>query len=163
MPTSYFGCFVNAAILLKWILGNSGEDTLKNMEMMHKLKIPSLAEVHSLKGLESLLPRLFGDIITFTGRQHTSYFTKVPSVCVWTNGSTGTKEFILTNLAMVVEAVRATIDQRLPHGKDLHTLENLALESSSSFIMSMVSFIKENRESYVLSNYPDAMQWSLNT
>jgi FtsZ-binding cell division protein ZapB len=163
MPTSYFGCFVNAAILLEWILGNSGEDTLKNMERMHKLKIPSLAEVHALKGLESSLPRLFGDIITFTGRQHTSYFTKVPSVCVWTNGSTGTKEFILTNLAMVVEAVRATIDQRLPAGKELHTLANLALESSSAFIMSMVSFIEENRESYALSNYPDAMQWSLNT
>jgi hypothetical protein len=163
MKTSYFGCFVNAAILLEWILGNNGEDTLKNMERMHKLKIPSLAEVHSLKGLESSLPRLFGDIITFTGRQHTSYFTKVPTVCVWTNGSTGTKEFILTNLAMVVEAVRDTIDQRLPHGQELHTLAKLALESSSSFVMSMVSFIEENRESYALSNYPDAMQWSLNT
>jgi hypothetical protein len=163
MPTSYFGCFVNAAILLEWILGNNGEDTLKNMERMHKLKIPSLAEVHLLKGLESSLPRLFGDIITFTGRQHSSYFTKVTSVGVWTKGSTGTKEFILTNLAMVVEAVRETIDQRLPHGKELHTLANLALESSSSFVMSMVSFIEENRESYALSNYPDAMQWSLNT
>jgi hypothetical protein len=43
MPTSYFGCFVNAAILLEWILGNSGDDTLNNMERMHKLKIPSLA------------------------------------------------------------------------------------------------------------------------
>jgi hypothetical protein len=163
MPTSYFGCFVNAAILLEWILGNSGEDTLKKMERMTKLKIPSLAEVHSLKGLESSLPRLFGDIITFTGRQHTSYFTKVGSACVWTNGSTGTKEFIMTNLAMVVEAVRATIDQRLPPGKELHTLANLALESSAAFVMSMVSFIEENRESYALSNYPDAMQWSLNT
>jgi hypothetical protein len=50
MPTSYFGCFVNAAILLEWILGNSGEDALKKMERMTKLKIPSLAEVHSLKG-----------------------------------------------------------------------------------------------------------------
>jgi hypothetical protein len=69
----------------------------------------------------------------------------------------------MTNLSMVVEAVRATIDQRLPHGKELHTLANLALESSSSFVMSMVSFIEENRESYALSNYPDAMQWSLNT
>jgi hypothetical protein len=163
MPTSYFGCFVNAAILLEWILGNSGEDTLKKMERMTKLKIPSLAEAHSLKGLEASLPRLFGDIITFTGRQHTSYFTKVCSACVWTNGSTGTKEFIMTNLAMVVEAVRATIDQRLPPGKELHTLANLALESSAAFVMSMVSFIEENRESYALSSYPDAMQWSLNT
>jgi hypothetical protein len=163
MPTSYFGCFVNAAILLEWILGNSSDDTLKNMERMHKLKIPSLAEVHSLKGLECALPRLFGDTITFTSRQHASYFTKVPSVSVWTNGSSGTKEFIMTNLSMVVEAVRATIDQRLPHGKELHTLANLALESSSSFVMSMVSFIEEKRESYALSNYPDAMQWSLNT
>jgi hypothetical protein len=73
------------------------------------------------------------------------------------------KEFIPTNLSMVVEAVRATIDQRLPHGKELHTLATLALESSSSFVMSMVSFVEENRESYALSNYPDAMQWSLNT
>jgi hypothetical protein len=38
MSTSYFGCFVNAAILLEWIQGNSSEDTLKNMERMHKLK-----------------------------------------------------------------------------------------------------------------------------
>jgi hypothetical protein len=163
MKTSYFGCFVNAAILLEWILGNNGEDTLKNMERMHKLKIPSLDEVHSLKGLESCLPWLFGDIITFTGRHHTCYFTKVPTVCVWTNGLTGTKEFILTNLAMVVEAVRDTIDQRFPHGQQLHTLVKLALEYSSSFVMSMVSFTEENRESYALSNYPDAMQWSLNT
>ncbi len=59
--------------------------------------------------------------------------------------------------------MRATIDQRLQHGKELHTLARLALESSASFIMSMVSFIEENRESYALSNYPDAMQWSLNT
>jgi hypothetical protein len=29
--------------------------------------------------------------------------------------------------------------------------------------MSMVSFTEENRESYALSNYPDEMQWSLNT
>jgi hypothetical protein len=163
MPTSYFGCFVNAAILLEWILGNSGEDTLKSYERMTKLKIPSLTEVHSLKGLESSLPRLFEELITFMGRQHTSYFTKVPSVCVWTNGSTGMKEFILANLSMVVGAVWATIDQRLPHGKELHTLATLALESSSSFVMSMVSFVEENRESYTLSNYPDAMQWSLNT
>jgi hypothetical protein len=133
------------------------------MERMHKLKIPSLAEVHSLKGLESSLPRLFGDIFTFTGWQHTSYFTKVPNVCVWTNGLSGTKEFIMMNLVMVVEAVRATIDQSFPHGKELHTLARLALESSASFIMSMISFIEENRESYALSNYPDAMQWSLNT
>jgi hypothetical protein len=163
MPTSYFGCFVNSAILLEWILGNNGEDTLKKMERMHKLKTPSLPEVHALKGLESSLPRLSGEIITFTGRQNTSYFTKVPSASVWTNGSTGTKEFILTNLSMVVEAVRATINQRLLPGKELHTLATLALESSSSFIMSMVSFIEENRESYALLNYPDAMQWSLNT
>jgi hypothetical protein len=32
MPTSYFGCFVNAAILFEWIQGNVGDDTLKNME-----------------------------------------------------------------------------------------------------------------------------------
>jgi hypothetical protein len=70
----------------------------------------------------------------------------------------------MTNLTMlVVEAVRATIDQRLPPGKELHTLVNLALESSAAFVMSMVWFIEENRESYALSNYPDAMQWSLNT
>jgi hypothetical protein len=51
----------------------------------------------------------------------------------------------------------------LPHGKELHTLARLALEASSSFIMCMVSFTEENRESYALSNYPDAMQWSLNS
>jgi hypothetical protein len=162
MPINYFGCFVNGAILMEWILGNNGEDTLKNMERMHKLKIPSLAEVHALKGLEACLPRLFRDTITFTGR-NTSYFTKVPNASVWTNGSTGTKEFILGNLPMVVEAIRNTIDQRLPPGKELHTLANLALESSASFVMSMVSFIEENRESYALSNYPDVMQWNLNT
>jgi hypothetical protein len=111
MSTSYFGCFVNAVILLEWIIGNSGEDTLKNMERMHTLKISLLAEVHDLKGLESSLPPLFGDLITFMGRQHTSYFTKVPNAGVWTNGSTETKEFILTNLSMVVEAVRATFGQ----------------------------------------------------
>jgi hypothetical protein len=163
MPTAYYGCFVNAAILLEWIQGNVGDDTLKNMETMRKLKIPSLAEVHSIKGLEAALPSLFGDMITFTGRQNTSFYSKVTSASVWTNGSTGTKEFILTNLAAVVSAVRANIDQRLPHGKELHTLARLALEASSSFVMSMVSFTEENRESYALSNYPDAMQWSLNS
>jgi hypothetical protein len=163
MSTSYFGCFVNAAILLEWILGNIGDNTLKNMETMRKLKIPSLAEVHALKGLEAALPRLFGDAITFTGRQNAPFYTKVPTVSVWTNGSTGTKEFILGNLAAVVSAVRANIDQRLPHGKELHTLARLALEASSSFILTMVSFTEENRESYSLSNYPKAMQWSLNS
>jgi hypothetical protein len=163
MPTAYFGCFVNAAILFEWIHGNVGDDTLKNMETMRKLKIPSLAEVHALKGLEAALPRLLGDVITFTGRQNTTFYSRVPSASVWTNGSTGTKEFILGSLAAVVSAVRANIDQRLPHGKKLHTLARLALEASSSFIMTMVSFTEENRESYALSNYPDAMQWSLNT
>jgi hypothetical protein len=163
MKTSYFGCFVNAAVLLEWILGNSGKDTLKNLERMHKLKIPSLAEVHALKGLEAPLPRLFGEAITFTGRQNNTFFSKVGTASVWTNGSTGTKEFILTNLAAVVSAVRANIDQRLPHGRKLHTLARLALEASASFVMCFVSFIEENRESYALSNYPDAMQWSLNS
>jgi hypothetical protein len=163
ITTSYFGCFVNAAILLEWILGNVGEDSLKSMGQMHKLKIPSLAEVHSLKGLEAPLPRLLGEAITFTGRQNTTFFSKVSSAGVWTNGSTGTKEFILCNLAAVVSAVRANIDQRLPRGKQLHTLARLALEASSSFVMCFVSFMEENRESYALSNYPDAMQWSLNT
>jgi hypothetical protein len=130
---------------------------------MHKLKIPSLAEVHSLKGLEAALPRLLGDVFTFTGKQNMSYYTKVPSVGVWTNGSSGTKEFILGSLAAVVSAVRANIDQRLPHGKELHTMARLCLESSASFIMSMVSFTEENRESYAMSNYPEAMQWSLNS
>jgi hypothetical protein len=87
---------------------------------------------------------LFGDMITFTGRQNTSFYSKVSSTSVWTNGSTGTKEFMLTNLAAVVSAVRANIDQRLPHGKELHTLARLALEASSSFVMSMVSFTEEN-------------------
>lgn len=165
MKTSYFGCFVNAAILLEWIQGNSGnnEDALTYMNKMHKLNIPSRAEVHSLKGLEAALPRLFGDVITFTGRQNATFYTKVASASVWTNGSTGTKEFILGSLAAVVNAVRATIDQRLPHGKELHTLARLALESSQTFIMSMVSFTEENRESYALSSYPEAMQWSLNS
>ena len=146
MPIAYFGCFVNAAILMEWILGNVGEDTLKNMERMHKLKIPSLAEVHSLKGLEAALPRLLGDVFTFTGKQNMSYYTKVPSVGVWTNGSLGTKEFILGSLSAVVSAVRANIDQRLPHGKELHTMARLCLKSSASFIMAMVSFTEENRK-----------------
>jgi hypothetical protein len=163
MPTAYFGCFVNAAILLEWIQGNVGDDTLKNMETMRKLKIPSMAEVHALKGMEAALPRLLGDVITFTGKQNTTFYTRVPSASVWTNGSTGTKGFILGNLAAVVSAVRANIDQRLPQGKQLHILARLALEASSSFIMTMVSFTEENRESYALSNYPDAMQWSLNS
>jgi hypothetical protein len=65
---------------------------------------------------------------------------------------------------ILVEPVRTTIQQCLPHGKDLHKLVNLALESSSSFIMvSMVLFIEANRESYALFNYPDVMQWGLNT
>jgi hypothetical protein len=68
ISTSYFGCFVNAVILLSWILGNSGKDTLKNMGQMHKLQISSLAEVHMLKCLEAPLPRLLGDAIAFTGR-----------------------------------------------------------------------------------------------
>jgi hypothetical protein len=49
LSTSYFGYFVK---------GNSGGDTLKDMERMHKLKIHLLAEVHSLKGLEAALPCL---------------------------------------------------------------------------------------------------------
>ena len=122
MPIAYYGCFVNAAILLKWIQGNVGDDTLKNMETMRKLKIPSLAEVHALKGLEAALPRLLGNVITSTGRQNTTFYTRVPTASVWTNGSTGTKEFILGSLAAVVSAVWANIDQRLPHGKQLHTL-----------------------------------------
>ena len=131
---------------------------------MHKLKIPSLAEVHLLKGLEVALPRHFGGVITFTGRQNTTFYTKVTLPSVWTNGSTGTKEFILGGLAAVVSAVQAKIDQRLLCGKELcHTLAWLALEAFSSFVMSMVSFTRENQESYALSNYPDAMQWSLNT
>jgi hypothetical protein len=133
------------------------------METMRKLKIPSLAEVHALKGLEAALPRLLGEVITFTGRQNTTFYSRVPSASMWTNGSTGTKEFILGSLAAVVSAVRANIDQRLPHGKTLHTLARLSSEASSSFIMFMVSFTEENRESYALSNYPDAMQWSLNS
>jgi hypothetical protein len=114
MPTAYYGFFVNAAILLEWIHKNVGDDTLKNMETMRKLKIPSLAEVHSIKSLEAALPSLFGDMITFTGRQKTSFYSKVTSAPVWTNGSTGTKEFILTNLAVVVSAVRTNINQCLP-------------------------------------------------
>jgi hypothetical protein len=86
------------------------------MEIMHKLKIPSLAEVHSLKGLEAALPRLFGDMITFTGHQNTMFYTKVASALVWTNGSTGINEFILGSLAVVVSTVlQANIDQCLPH------------------------------------------------
>jgi hypothetical protein len=69
------------------------------------LKIPSLAEVHALKGLEAPLPRLFGEAITFIGCQNNTFFSKVGTVSVWTNGSTGTKEFILTNLAAIVSAV----------------------------------------------------------
>jgi hypothetical protein len=38
MPTAYFGCSVNAAILLEWIQGNMGDDSLKSMETMRKLK-----------------------------------------------------------------------------------------------------------------------------
>jgi hypothetical protein len=163
ISTSYFGCFVNVAILMEWIHGQVGEDTLKSMECMTKLKIPLLVEVHSLKGLEAALPRLLGGVIMFTGRQNTSLYSKITMGAVWTNGSTGTKEFILGSLAAVVSTVGANIDQRLPNGKELHTLARLALESSSSFIMMMVSFTEENRESYTLSNYPDAMQWSLNT
>ncbi len=102
LPTSYFGCFVNAAILMEWIKGNSGGDTLKDMERMHKLKIPSLAEVHSLKGLESAIPRLLGDVITFTGKPNVPYYSKVPSASVWTNVSTGVKEFILGSLPSMV-------------------------------------------------------------
>jgi hypothetical protein len=133
------------------------------MESMHKLKIPSLAEVHALKGLYAALPRLFGEVITFAGRQNTTFYTKIPSTSVWTNGSTGTKEFILGSLPPVISAVRANINQRLPLGKELHTLARLALESSALFIMSIVSFTEENCESYALSNYPEAMQWSLNS
>ena len=147
MSTAYFGCFVNTAVLLEWILGNSRENTLKNLERMHKLKIPSLVEVHALKGLEAPLPRLFGNAITFTGQQNNTFFSKVASALVWTNGSTGTKEFILTKLAAVVSAVRANIDQRLPHRQQLHTLAHLALEASASFIMCFVSFVEENCES----------------
>jgi hypothetical protein len=151
MPTSYFGCFVNAAILFEWIQGNVGDDNLKNMETMRKLKIPSLAEVHALKGLEAALPRLLGEVITFTGRQNTTFYSRVPSASVWTNGSTGTKEFILGSLAAVVSAVRANIDQRLPHGKTLHTLARLALEASSSFIMSMVDPSRKRKGNHTLS------------
>jgi hypothetical protein len=66
-------------------------------------------------------------------------------------------------LAAVISVVQANIDQRLPHDKELQTLARLALEASSSFIMSMVSFTEENRESYTLSVYLEAMQWSLNS
>jgi hypothetical protein len=48
MPTVNYGCFVNAAILLEWIQGNIGDDTLKNMDIIRKLKIPPLAEVHAI-------------------------------------------------------------------------------------------------------------------
>jgi hypothetical protein len=130
------------------------------MERMHKLKIPLLMQVHSLKGFEATLPWMFGEVITFMGHQNTTFYTKVAlaSVWVWKNRSTVTKEFILESLSNVVSVVQANIDQQLPHGKELHTLARLALESSSSFIMSMVSFTEENRESCTLSNYPDAMQ-----
>jgi hypothetical protein len=86
-------------------------------------------------------------VITFTGKPNVPFYTKVPTASVWTNGSTGLKEFILGSLPSVVAAVRATIGQRLQHGKELHTLASIALESSASFIMSMVLFTEENRES----------------
>jgi hypothetical protein len=83
ISTSYFGCFVNAAILLEWIFRNGGEDSLKNLGQIHKLKIPSLAEVHALKGLEAPLPRLLGDALTFMGRNNASFFWKVATAAVW--------------------------------------------------------------------------------
>jgi hypothetical protein len=97
-----------------------------------------------------------------TGWQNNTFFSKAATASVWTNGSTGTNEFIMTSLAAVVSAVRANINQRLPHGQKLHNLAHLALEASALSVM-CISFIEENRELYALSNYPDAMQWSLNS
>ena len=70
---------------------------------------------------------------------------------------------LASDTASVVGAIRDNIDQRLPQGRTLHTLARLCLESSAAFVTSFVSFTEENRESYALSNYPDGMQWSLNT
>jgi hypothetical protein len=98
--------FVNATILLEWIHRNAcGEDNIKNLDKMKKLHIPLLSEIHSLRGLEAALPRMFGDVITFTGRQNASFYSKVASASVWTNGSMGTKECILGSLSSVVNAV----------------------------------------------------------
>jgi hypothetical protein len=119
--------------------------------------------MHAFKGLKAPLPCLFGwrcYNLYWMAKQH--LLLKVAMVSVWTNGSTCMKELILINLAAVVSAVRANIDQCLPSGQKLHTLAGLAWEASASFVMCLVSYIKENHESYALSKYPGAMQWSLN-
>jgi hypothetical protein len=145
--------------LLEWIQGNIGEDTLKNMEIMHKLKIPSLVEVHSLKGLEAALPRLFGNVITFTGYQNTIFYTKVASALVWTNGSTGTKEFILSSLAMMINAV-----QSVPAAWQGASYLGPIGFGVFVFIHNVHGFIYRGKQGVLRPLklvYPDTMQWSL--
>jgi hypothetical protein len=133
-------------------LGQQWQGHPKELGKNAQVKDPLLAEVHDLKGLEAPLPHLLGEAITFMGHQNNTFFLKVATAFVWTNGSTGTKEFIMTKA--VVCAVQANIDQRLPHGQKLHTLAHLALEASASFVVCFVAFIEENCKSYALLNYP---------
>ena len=167
VPYDNFGLIVDFHTVMENIYNKTSRlDVIKKLEHIYKIELTDISQATSMSSFESSLPKVF--VKDATG-EHTatknneSYFTKVKSFEAYDTPHDGLKARINDLLQIFVSSQMNKINNTLHATDPFYSVALLSLNTSATFITTLLTFMETTYRTYVRSQFSTAKSWHITT
>ena len=167
VPHDNLGLVVDFHTVMENIYNKSSRfDVIKKLEHVYKIELSDISQATSMASFESCLPKVF--MKDSTGehnatKNNESYFTKVKSFDDYDLPHDGLKARINKYLQIFVGSQINKIHNNLEASDPFYTVATLSLNTSTTFITSLLNFMETTYRTYVRSQFSATKSWHITT
>ena len=162
-----FGLVVDFHTVMENIYNKTSRlDVIKKLEHVYKIQLTDISQATSMASFESSIPKV---LIKEASGEHTaiknneSYFTKVKSFEAYDMPHDGLKARINDLLQIYLGSQMNKINNILNASDPFYSVAILSLNTSSTFITSLLNFMETTYRTYVRSQFSTAKSWHITT
>ena len=162
-----FGLVVDFHIVMENLYQHRrGNDLLKKMESIFKIKVPTVGQASSISSFERTIPKYFvtGVNDDFTPiEDDESYFNNIQTWQDWDTQHKGNRDKIIKQLEAFRKSHTRFIQQTVPIDSKIYTIAILALTESIAWVEGLMKFIDDTHKEYMRSKFSCKKSWAVAT
>jgi hypothetical protein len=164
-PSHDYGLFVDAHMVLEHVQhAIFGDDSLKRLESLYKLKIETIAQGLAITSFEAKCPKIFDKkTAQRVVKDDSSYFDCIPTFGDWDELDGGWREKIKSELSSFTTGHEKSIIEAFDSSSRAYALARLSLTESVSWVEGFVSFIDDYYKELTKGKFGSRKGWHVTT
>ena len=163
-PEEDYGYLVDMHLVFEHVYAQiHGQKLMSNFEKIYKMKLSSNNAALAITSFEARLPRFFSSDNKNYIRKDESYFPAIKSWDDWDLPNDGHRDRLKQELHLFKTGHQFLLDTELTSLTPFHTLCQLALTESVSWVEGICKFLDETYNEYSRSRYGSKRAWHITT